>query len=152
MAMTEENFALKDMFDRQTVQALAQAVNAEFPDFKTKIFIQRVFDENWEGLALKQRVRQITLALGDQLPNDYSQSLKILMKALPHLKYQGFEKMVFPDYVEVNGLEDWKNSIKALEVFTKYISAEFAIRPFLAFHRLCKTVVSYFLYIVDHTI
>jgi 3-methyladenine DNA glycosylase AlkC len=129
--MIEENFALKDMFNRETVQSLAQAVKTEYPEFSDKKFINKVFDESWEGLALKKRVRQITLALGELLPEDYPQSLKILEHSLPHLENQGFEKMVFPDFVEVYGLDDWDNSIKALKVFTQFVSGEFAIRPFI---------------------
>ena len=129
--MTEENFALKDMFTRETVQSLAQAVKIEFPEFPDQEFVHTVFDENWERLALKGRVRQITLALGELLPDEYPLSLKILERSIPHLEDQGFEKMVFPDYVEVYGLEDWETSIKALEVFTQFVSAEFAIRPFI---------------------
>jgi 3-methyladenine DNA glycosylase AlkC len=129
--MVDKNFALKDMFNRETVQTLAQAVKTEYQEFPIKKFIGRVFDENWEGLALKQRVRQITIALGELLPEDYPQSLKILKRSLPHLEDQGFEKMVFPDYVEVYGLDDWDHSINALEVFTQFVSGEFAIRPFI---------------------
>ena len=129
--MTEENYPLKDMFNHETVQGLAQAVKAEFPDFQEKKFIKMVFDDNWDGLALKQRVRQITLALGELLPDEYPRTLDILKRSLPHLEDQGFEKMVFPDYVEVYGLDDWDNSIKALEVFTQFVSGEFAIRPFI---------------------
>ena len=129
--MTEENTPLKDMFNHKTVQALSQAVKTEYPDFQEKKFIKKIFDENWDGFALKQRVRHITLALGELLPDDYPQTLDILKRSLPRLKDQGFEKMVFPDYVEVFGLDDWDNSIKALEIFTQYVSGEFAIRPFI---------------------
>jgi 3-methyladenine DNA glycosylase AlkC len=129
--MTEENFALKDMFNRETVQSLAQAVKAELPGFQEKKFISKVFDENWESLALKQRVRQITHVLGELLTDDYPLNLDILKRSIPHLGEQGFEKMVFPDYVEVYGLDDWEHSIKALEDFTQHVSGEFAIRPFI---------------------
>jgi 3-methyladenine DNA glycosylase AlkC len=40
--------------------------------------------------------------------------------------------MVFPDFVEVYGLDDWASSIPALEFFTQFMSAEFAIRPFIS--------------------
>ena len=39
--------------------------------------------------------------------------------------------MLFPDYVECYGLEHFDSSISALETFTKYSSAEFAVRPFI---------------------
>jgi 3-methyladenine DNA glycosylase AlkC len=129
--MVEENFALKDMFNRETVQSLAKAVNSEYPEFSSRNFINKVFDESWDGLALKQRVRKITLALGELLPDDFPQNLDILKRSLPHLEEQGFEKMVFPDYIEVFGLDDWERSMQALEVFTQYVSGEFAIRPFI---------------------
>ncbi len=90
-----------------------------------------VFDARWESLALKERVRQITLQLGALLPQDYSLSLTVLLDALPLLKDQGFEKMVFPDFVESYGQGEWERSIAALEEITQYISGEFAIRPFI---------------------
>ena len=39
--------------------------------------------------------------------------------------------MVFLDFVEVFGLDDYEASIPALEYFTQYMSAEFAVRPFI---------------------
>jgi 3-methyladenine DNA glycosylase AlkC len=39
--------------------------------------------------------------------------------------------MVFADFVEAYGLDDWDLSIPALEQFTHLASAEFAIRPFI---------------------
>lgn len=128
----DENFALKDMFNRESVGELASAVTEVYPSFSTERFINAVFDQSWEGLALKQRIRKIAHCLGDFLPEEYLTALDILKAALPHLEDQGFEKMVFPDFVEVYGLDDWETSIPALEYFTQYMSAEFAIRPFIA--------------------
>ena len=127
----EENFALKDMFNRETVGVLASAVKLESPGFSEATFIQKVFNQEWDQLALKERVRHITLILGEMLPNNFQNSLEILKRALLHLKKQGFEKMVFPDFVEVFGQHDWETSISALEFFTQHVSAEFAIRPFI---------------------
>ena len=127
----EKNFALKDMFNRESVGILASAIKTEIPDIPKDTFTQKIFNEDWEQLALKERVRHITLILGEMLPDDYQQSLEILKRVLPHLESQGFEKMVFPDFVEVYGLDDWDLSISALEFFTQHISGEFAIRPFI---------------------
>lgn len=127
-----DNYALKDMFSRESVGVLASAIADIHPDFPTDKFINGIFDDSWEELALKQRIRQIALNLGKTLPGDYLAALKILKNTLPHLKEQGFEKMVFPDFVEVYGMDDWDTSIHALEYFTQHMSAEFAIRPFIA--------------------
>ncbi len=128
----DENFALKDIFSRESVGEMASAVVEVHPDFPADSFIRDVFENNWEELALKQRIRQIAICLGNYLPKKYLAALDILKAALPLLEGQGFEKMVFPDFVEVYGLDDWGTSIPALEFFTQYMSAEFAIRPFIA--------------------
>jgi len=128
----DEKFLLKDMFSKDSVGVLAGAILNVHPSFPTDKFINGIFDESWEGLTLKQRMRQISLNLGKTLPEDYHTTLEILKIALPQLEQQGFEKMVFPDFVEVYGLDDWDTSIPALEFFTQHMSAEFAIRPFIA--------------------
>ncbi|MCJ7716774.1 MAG: DNA alkylation repair protein [Anaerolineales bacterium] len=127
----EENFALKDIFNHDTVGKLSKAVAAVFPGFPEKVFLEGVFDKGWEERALKERVRHITETLRKLLPQEYREALNVLTNALPQLFEQGFEKMVFPDFVELYGLEDWDQSILALEFFTQHVSAEFAIRPFI---------------------
>ncbi|MDY7041298.1 MAG: DNA alkylation repair protein [Chloroflexota bacterium] len=124
--------ALKNMFNQQSVAELAVAIQKAYPAFDSKAFSARVFDDDWQGRELKERMRHITTVLGDFLPPDYRTALGVLQRALPFLAEQSFEKMVFPDYVEVYGLDDWEASISALEEFTQHVSAEFAVRPFVA--------------------
>jgi 3-methyladenine DNA glycosylase AlkC len=122
---------LKDMFNRQFVDALVAAIQREYPAFDREAFSERVFDAGWKARELKQRMRHITMRMHDSLPANYHAALDILQRALPSLSGYGFEKMVFPDYVEAFGLDDWEASIAALEKFTQRISAEFAIRSFI---------------------
>jgi 3-methyladenine DNA glycosylase AlkC len=143
-----ENFALKDMFSRESVGEMASAVAEVHSSFPAESFINDVFDQSWEDLALKQRIRRIAICLGDTLPGDYPSALKILKAALPLLEDQGFEKMIFPDFVEVYGLDEWDISIPALEFFTQHMSAEFAIRPFIA--RYPEKTINQLLTWTDH--
>ena len=122
---------LRLMYNEASVGALADAIVAVYPPFAREPFLTAVFAPGWDDLALKQRMRRITTALHDFLPADYSQALDILRRALPLLGEQGFEKMVFPDYVECYGLNHLEASLDALEAFTQEVSAEFAIRPFI---------------------
>ncbi len=124
--------ALKNIFNEQSLTALATAIQQAYPNFDRQGFTARVFDEGWAARELKERMRHITTVLHRHLPSDYRTALDILSKALPLLSDYGFETMVFPDYVEVYGLDDWEASIPALEQFTQQVSAEFAIRPFIA--------------------
>jgi 3-methyladenine DNA glycosylase AlkC len=122
---------LKDMFNEESVGHLAATVQQEYPPFDVDAFLIEVFDNEWADRELKQRMRHITTALHGFLPGDYRADLEILRRVLPNLGDYGFEKMVFPDYVEMYGLDDWEASIPVLEEFTRQISAEFAIRPFI---------------------
>jgi 3-methyladenine DNA glycosylase AlkC len=121
---------LKDMFfTKASVTALAKTIAKIHPDFPQKRFINLVFDENFEMLELKARMRHTTECLRQTLPQSYKRSLGILKKAAPHVK--GFEAMCLPDYVELYGLDVWQPSLDALARFTRYSSSEFAIRPFI---------------------
>jgi 3-methyladenine DNA glycosylase AlkC len=122
---------LKNMFNEQSVTTLGEAIRANYPAFDVAAFKTAVFDSNWESRELKQRMRHIATSLRPFLPDDYGAALAVLRQALPLLNEQSFEKMVFPDFVEVFGLDDYDTSIPALEYFTQFMSAEFAIRPFI---------------------
>jgi 3-methyladenine DNA glycosylase AlkC len=123
--------ALKDMFNQQYVSDLADAVQAEYAPFDKESFIAQVMDDDWKARELKERMRHISTVLHDFLPHDYRTALDILRQTAPHLSQYGFASMVFSDYVEVYGLDDFNASIPALEQFTQQISAEFAVRPFI---------------------
>jgi 3-methyladenine DNA glycosylase AlkC len=122
---------LKNLFNRESVGALADAIVDAYPAFDAGAFVEQVFDAGWEDRELMDRRRHVTHALGEGLPADYRLALDVLRRALPALSEQGFEKMVFPDFVEVYGLDDVDASLPALETFTQAVSAEFAVRPFI---------------------
>lgn len=123
---------LKELFFKQQFfEDLAAALRDVYPLFEAEIFLAHIYDEDWEGRELKERVRHTTVTLADLLPEDYRTALGLLRQVAPALDRYGFEKMIFPDFVEVYGLEDWDVSLPALEQFTQQASAEFAVRPFI---------------------
>lgn len=121
--------ALKDRYDEAYLNRLVDELARHSPRFPRKRMLQFVFDGEWGQRELKQRMRHITHALHEFLPEDYGTALTILEQAAP--AFGGFEAMFFPDFVEVYGLADWDRSMTALEHFTKYSSSEFAVRPFI---------------------
>jgi len=120
---------LKDNFDHAYLSRLADELVKYRSSFPKQEMMRFVFDQDWDQKELKQRMRHITLALREYLPQKYEVAIKILKKAAP--QFGGFEAMFFPDFVEVYGLDDWELSLSALEHFTKYSSSEFAVRPFI---------------------
>jgi 3-methyladenine DNA glycosylase AlkC len=119
----------KNIYSKKEIQKLANELESTYMAFNKKEFLNSILDEDWEEKELKDRMRTITLSLGLYLPKDYRESLKILKKV--QYKFNGLFHLVFPDFVELYGLEYYDDSIEALKLFTVNCSSEFAVRPFL---------------------
>jgi len=120
---------LKEVFDPTFVDELASRLARQYPTFSAHSFRSAVFNDEWPMLELKARARHISLTLGKMLPNDFPRSVGMLMDVAPGLT--GLPAMVFPDFVQVFGLDHVQHSMKALAHFTPLFSSEFAVRPFL---------------------
>lgn len=119
---------LKEIYNEKLISRLIHHIKASCPDFNQDSFEEQLLQEDWPELALKERMRRITVSLYETLPKRYNEALAILRDAAPHFK--GLSGILFPDYVEQYGLAHWEESIKALEYFTQYSTSEFAVRPF----------------------
>lgn len=127
---------LKNIFSRLLLEDFAKTLQSVRPAFDEKVFLSRVFDAGWEQRELKQRMRHIAQCLRAGLPDDYPAALEIVVKTTEKLLSERGESMAFdhcfvPDFVEVYGADEPGLSIPALEVITRWCSAEFAVRPFL---------------------
>ncbi|MEK3733238.1 DNA alkylation repair protein [Paenibacillus sp. FSL M8-0334] len=120
---------LKGLYSSALLSDVAEQLKQAYPAFDSNQFMQLIQDEAWEQEEFKQRIRHIAQALTDTLPSAYREALDILKQVAPH--FRGVEYLFFADYVELNGLEDFEASMQALEVFTVYCTAEFAVRPFI---------------------
>ena len=122
---------LKNMYGHDSLYRLAQDIQSVYKPFPVDDFMKSTMDNSWETLELKGRVRQITLSLGKCLPKDYKKAIGIIDKVVSSCN-EGFWGIFFPDFVEVFGQDEsnWDISIAALERYTPYSSAEFAVRPF----------------------
>ncbi|MFB9277424.1 DNA alkylation repair protein [Cohnella cellulosilytica] len=120
---------LKAIYNASFLEAFGDKVKQAYGDFEIDRFVALVLGEGWEGLELKQRMRRITESLRRTLPADYGEALGVLEAIADECR--GFPYLIFPDFVEKYGLDDWERSVRALEKFTSGSSAEFAVRPFI---------------------
>ncbi len=125
-----EKFTLKALYNQDFVQSLAASIVAASSGFDTADFERRVFDADWDGRELKQRMRHVTQVMYATIPGDYKAQIKVLNQVAPTIK-DGLLGMVFPDFVQQYGLDDYATSVRAMEHFTQYSTAEFAVRPFI---------------------
>lgn len=127
-----DNAALKDQFFQPPFfDTLCAALKLAYPAFNTGAFLAHIYTPDWDNLALKEKLRHTTEALGPALPEDYRAALDVLRRAAAAMPAHDFGSLVFADFVEVYGLNDPDASLPALEQFTQVMSAEFAIRPFI---------------------
>jgi len=122
---------LKLVYHEAFLRGFGEKVQSAYGAFQLEQFITDVIDETWDELALKERMRKISVTLGRYLPPSYEEAIKVLF-AIDET-CTGFPYLFLPDFVEVYGQaeEHWELSMQALERFTSGSSSEFAIRPFL---------------------
>ena len=122
---------LKDLFFTDSfVAQLGDAIQRVLPNFDRAKRDHLVFDADWKTRELKERMRHVTECLHETLGREYPEALEILKEVAP--SFSGFDTMVFPDYAERYGLDNWDLSLPALAFFTPLCSSEYAIRPFIA--------------------
>ncbi len=122
---------LKDMVDEPSVVGIGKTIALISSAFDVRAFTNAVFDDAWEGRALKQRIRHIAVCIHDQLDGDYPAKLETMRRAAGQLDVRGIPVWCFNDFVEEYGVDDPDLSLPALEQFTRLASAEFAVRPFI---------------------
>lgn len=120
---------LKKIYTKNYIKKLALKIKEYYEDFEIENFTNCIFNSTWEKLELKARMRHIAISINKYLPISYKKQLEILKPVSKD--FSSFEAMFFQDFVEVFGLDDFDNSMKALEVFTVDSSSEFAIRQFI---------------------
>ena len=141
MKQKETNFSLKDkLFNKDKVQHLAELIFSIHPDFNKIDFVNDVIIK-FPDLELMGRVHHIVEIYHKYLPENYPDSLEILLKSLPpeldpnnqdndfwDFIYAPYSHFVSKYWCEKKYLDI---SLRALKEMTKRFSCEFAIRKFI---------------------
>ena len=134
----------KNFFNPDLIEAMAEHLARQSTRFDAPRFREHALN-GLDALELKQRSNHITDALCISLPDDFRSACAILTGAL-HPEddvdlselttdargIRGWAVMPMADFVARNGLDDFDHSMGVLKEMTKRMSAEFAVRPFIA--------------------
>jgi 3-methyladenine DNA glycosylase AlkC len=127
---------LKNIYNTDFFEQLTSILCESVPAFDKQTFLNQIYAPEWPQLELKQRMRHVSLTMLKVLPPDFAQAQPIILsisrKARQQRSVNAFPYIFLPDLIELKGLHHLQLSIQALEEITSFISAEFAVRPFLA--------------------
>lgn len=128
---------LKYWFDKDLAELLSEKIFSIESNFMRNRFIQNI-DTKVRKLELKDRVEVIADELYKELGEDYRVGISILMKILgpENEKETGmftefYWIMPIAKYIEKYGLNNFKESMNAIEEITKRNTGEYSIRPFI---------------------
>lgn len=114
----------------QALAVIADAGTAASPHFNRSAFLTAA-SVDLDALSIMERVHHIAGALYSALPADYAAALDVIGAMAPRLTH-GFQAVAVTEYVARYGQHDFDRSMAALADLTRFGTAEFAIRPFLA--------------------
>jgi 3-methyladenine DNA glycosylase AlkC len=133
----EQNFQVRDVFNENVVNQLAESLARAWHEFEVDGFRQSI-NPKLKVLTFSERNNLIRDRLWDFLPKDYPRALEIILRALPPeieicelTGYGGFIVLPQNEFVAKYGLDYYDLSMQALYEMTKRFTAEGAIRPFI---------------------
>lgn len=122
--------ALKEMFDRARLSAIADLAADVAPGFDRERFMA-VATADLDELGIMQRMRQTAVALEAALGMPFPRAAGVLRELGPRINH-GFVAISLCEYVALYGRDHFDLALQTLHELTRYGSAEFAVRPFLA--------------------
>jgi 3-methyladenine DNA glycosylase AlkC len=133
----KKDYSITRYFGSNLAQILSQKIIRVYPDFKSREYIKTI-TKQCEGKSYTQRVELHADTLKKYLPKSYKKTLAILLKTLgeENKNETGMFKIFYwilpiGKFVEKYGLDNYNESIHAIEEITKRNTGEYAIRPFI---------------------
>lgn len=120
---------LKDFLGKEYISSLADELKKNYKSFDKDTFKNSFTSPHWDEKTLKERIRYIAEQIHVFLPTEFKNQVRIIKLIAP--KFSGLQGLVFPDFVQTFGLDNYEISIEALEFLTPHSTSEFAIRPFI---------------------
>lgn len=127
---------IKDVYHKNFYERFADSMEKVYPAFERKKFMKNIFTDAFPGMEWKERMLHTTHVFHQSIPSDFKKGVAVLDKLVTRLQKEntGEDMLAYiflPEYIAIYGLNDFERAVKSLEKTTQFISAEFAVRPFL---------------------
>lgn len=120
---------LKDWFDEKRYRFIAHELATISTKFDEKRFLDHTLTDLTER-SLMQRLHECAVAVDAALPGTFQQKVRLLKKLAPRLGHS-FIGIFLSDFVATYGAAEFEFSMESLRFFTRFGSAEFAVRAFI---------------------
>lgn len=120
---------LKEWFNKDRYRSIADGLSEVAPAFDRNHFL-KLTTVGLDERSLMERLRQTSIAFEASLSGSYRSKVGVLRRFAPRIDH-GFVGIFLSNYVAQFGLDDPEFSLEALREFTRFGSAEFAVRLFL---------------------
>lgn len=108
---------------------MAKKIGRVYKKFDQSSFLKALLTDAFFQMELKERINAIAATLRNFLPEDFVKTITIFKKVAPTLGE--FENWALLKYIELYGIDNFDESIKAMKELTQFSTAEFAIRLFM---------------------
>lgn len=127
---------LKDLYSPSFYAQFADFMQSHLDGFDRDAFLSSIFEDTFEQLELKDRMRHTAKVMHQFLPDSIEAAYGIIANMIDglsrHPDFQNsFVFMFFPEFVAEFGMEHFVPSVQIMEKITQFVSCEFAVRPFL---------------------
>src|SRR5262245_37689515 len=140
-ANIQKGIPLKQMFNRELVELIAEAFAAVVPGFDDRRF-RTAATHGLESLGLLERSARIAVALAEHLPPDFDKAGPLLIAAMgpPLSATEGnglapFFYMPWAHVIAERGVARFRSGMRANYELTRRFTAEFSVRPFMIEHQ-----------------
>ncbi len=126
----------KNIYNQKFFDTFTNTLSQIKPDFDKKSFLECIYDNEWTKRELKQRMRHISIVLKNHLSENFEINIDTILRLIHQFEEDGIKEnsiefMFLSDFIELYGVENYNESIKAFERVTQFTSCEFAVRPFI---------------------
>ena len=127
---------LKDIYSKSFYKNFSEVLSHTIVDFDELKFHNLIFNDEFTGYELKERMTHTTKVLNYFLPDNFEKAMETIKHIIENLRIAGIKEesvefMFFPEYIALYGIDDYRTSVSAFEFITQFTSCEFAVRPFI---------------------
>lgn len=127
--------AFRDKVSLTAVAAMADCLTRQGGHYFRHQDFHEALGSDYENLPLKGRISAITQALTIALPDDFVEASDLMLEALEQPsggRVPSWCIWAMTEYVGRHGLDNPRHGLSTLRRMTRFFTAEFGVRPFLA--------------------